>query len=57
MATRRNFYTRLDKRRAEAKLRAEARAKRTDAQQLAKLISNGHGHCKEAERLRKKQAA
>lgn len=28
------------------------RAKRTDAQQLALLEKRGHGHCKEAEKLR-----
>lgn len=51
MASRRNFIPRVDKRRADAKLRAEARAKRGDAGQLARLKANGHGHCKEAQRL------
>lgn len=40
--------------REEARERAAARAKRSDAQQLAFLERNGHGHCREARELRKK---
>lgn len=43
---------RKDERRAAAEVRQAARAARTDAQQLAKLESAGHGHCAEAKRLR-----
>lgn len=41
-------------RRKAAAQRAEARAKRGDRGQLAKLEREGHGHTKEAKRLRKK---
>jgi len=55
MASRKNFPKRVDNRRAEAKLRQEARDKRGDKTQLEKLISKGHGHCKEAIRLSPKK--
>ena len=38
-------------RRTAAEARQAERGKRTDEQQLEKLIVNGHGHCKEALRL------
>jgi hypothetical protein len=38
-------------RQAAAKERQAERDKRTDEQQLKKLIFSGHGHCKEAQRL------
>ena len=43
---------RKEERRREAEERAEARAKRTPAQQLAKILAAGHNpECKEAKRL------
>jgi len=51
MASRKNFPKRIDTRREDAKLRNEARAKRGDAKQFARLMEAGHGHCKEAIRL------
>ena len=39
---------------AAAERQAE-RDKLTDAQQLAKLVAAGHGHCKEAKRLAPKE--
>lgn len=51
MATRARFPKRVDSRREEAKLRAEARAKRGDAGQLKRLTDKGYGSCKEAMRL------
>ena len=51
MATRKNFPPRVDKRREDARLRAEARGKRTDKQQLERLMKVGHGHCAEAVKL------
>jgi hypothetical protein len=38
-------------RQASAKERQAERDSRTDEQQLNKLINEGHGHCKEAQRL------
>jgi hypothetical protein len=38
-------------RQAAAKERQAERDRRTDEQQLHKLIGEGHGHCKEAQRL------
>jgi len=38
-------------RQVAAKERQAERDKRTNEQQLHKLIANGHGHCKEAQRL------
>ena len=43
-------------RRAIAAENAERRGKRSDAQQLARLEETGHGHCREAEKLRKQLA-
>lgn len=37
--------------REDAQIRQTNRNKRTDQEQLDLLISRGHGHCKEAERL------
>lgn len=37
---------------AEAQERLEARAERSDAAQLARIVAKGHEHCKEAQRLR-----
>ena len=41
-------------RREEAQLRQEARDARTDHDQIALLKRGGHGHCREAVRLRKR---
>ena len=41
-----------DARRREAEERNEARRERGDAGQLARLEREGHGHCREAKRLR-----
>ena len=41
-----------ERRRAVADELADARAKRTDFEQLARLVKAGHGQCKEADRLR-----
>ncbi|KKN92300.1 hypothetical protein LCGC14_0207910 [marine sediment metagenome] len=38
-------------RRTAAEARQAERGKRTNEQQLKKLIFSGHGHCKEAQRL------
>ncbi len=38
-------------RQAAAKERQAERDQRTNEQQLQRLINNGHGHCKEAQRL------
>lgn len=40
--------------REQAEQMAAAREARGDAGQLARLETRGHGHCKEAEKLRKK---
>ncbi len=45
---------RREERQREAQERQAAREKLGDAGQLAKLEKAGHGHCKEAERLRKR---
>jgi hypothetical protein len=39
-------------RKKEAAERQAERENRTDTEQLAKLVRAGHGHCKEAKRLR-----
>lgn len=52
MAKRLNFRERRKQRYEEAAERQEERIKRTPAQQLKKLEDAGHGHCKEADRLR-----
>ena len=54
MTTRMRFRERLIARREFAAELATEREKRGDAGQLARLEANGHGHCKEAEKLRKK---
>jgi hypothetical protein len=43
-------------RQAVAVENTERRGKRSDAQQLAQLEARGHGHCREAEKLRKQPA-
>ena len=43
-----------EQRQREAKERQAERDRRGDEAQLKKLTDNGHGHCKEADRLRKK---
>lgn len=43
-----------ERRRREAEDRQAARDKRGDKAQLKKLIDNGHGHCREVDRLIKK---
>ena len=35
--------------------RATERAERTDEEQLAKLVAEGHGHCEEAIRLQSRR--
>ena len=47
------FTNKRDERKQKAAARQAERDSRSDAEQLAKLIENGHGHCKEAERLAK----
>lgn len=47
-----NFIGRREQRRVGAIHRADARAARPDAEQLAYLEHRGHGHCAEAMRLR-----
>ena len=42
-----------ESRRAVAVENTERRGKRSAAQQLARLEADGHGHCREAEKLRK----
>lgn len=42
--------------RREAIVRDEARAKRSDKDQLDRITANGHGHSREADRLRKRIA-
>lgn len=54
MPTRMNFRERCDGRRQQAEDQAAAREKRGDAGQLSRLEANGYGHCREAEKLRKK---
>ena len=44
-------------RKSEAEARAEARAARSDAEQLGVLMDRGHGHCREAQRLAERIAA
>ena len=51
MTTRKNFFPRVDKRKAEAKERQAKWDKLTDAQKLQSLESRGHGHCKQSRRL------
>jgi len=48
------FRDRVTKRREFAAELAADREKRGDAGQLARLEADGHGHCKEAGKLRKK---
>ncbi len=43
-----------ERKREEAKVRRALRETRGDEQQLRNLIVKGHGHCKEADRLRAK---
>ena len=47
----RNGKVARELRRTEAAARQAARDKRTNEQQLHRLINSGHGHCKEAQRL------
>lgn len=54
MPTRKQFKERIRERQEQAAEIAAAREKRGDAGQLARLEANGHGHCREAEKLRKK---
>ena len=46
-----------ERRRREAAARQALRGARSDRDQLSKLENNGHGHCKEAEKLRESVAA
>ena len=52
MPTRASFPERRKQRREEAEERAAARKKRSDSEQLQHLERAGHGHCREAIRLR-----
>ncbi len=54
MPSRMNFRSRRKKRQEDAVEMAAEREKRGDAGQLSHLEAAGHGHCKEADRLRKK---
>ena len=54
MTTRMKFRERRMKRQEFAAELAGEREKRGDGGQLARLEANGHGHCQEAEKLRKK---
>jgi len=54
MAGRANLVDRKKARVDGANTRAEARAKRSDKAQLDLLVERGHGHCKEANKLRSK---
>ena len=54
MPTRMNFRERRTERQEFAAKSAEEREKRGDPGQLARLESEGHGHCREATKLRKK---
>ncbi len=47
-----NFPNRKEEKRIDAQQRAEIRATRSPKQQLERLEQRGHGHCKEAKRLR-----
>ena len=42
----------IERRRIDAEQRQALRDERSDAEQLERLEGAGHGHCKEAERLR-----
>lgn len=46
-----------ERRRNEANARQALRDARSDEQQLNKLVREGHGHCKEAEKLHKRIVA
>ncbi|MEM9609962.1 MAG: hypothetical protein AAGA99_21255 [Actinomycetota bacterium] len=48
----RTAESRRRNRQAVATANREARAERTDAEQLDRLVAAGHGHCAEAVRLR-----
>ena len=48
----RNGRIAREARRTEAAERQAARDKRTDEQQLKRLIAAGHAHCREAKRLK-----
>jgi len=54
MAGRVNFVDRVKARQDSAAERQAEREKRTHQQQLDLLIKRGHGHCKEAAKLRSK---
>ncbi len=54
MPTRMKFRERRIERQEFAAKSAEEREKRGDSGQLAHLESAGHGHCREADKLRKK---
>jgi hypothetical protein len=45
---------RRSERQEEAEARQKARNARSDAEQLRLLEEKGHGHCREAQRLREK---
>jgi len=51
MTTRKHFPGHKQARRDAAAEREEARAERSDAEQLVKLQGEGHGHCEEAKKL------
>lgn len=43
----------IEEKRKQVEQSAARRAQRTEAEQLRRLEAQGHGHCREAERLRK----
>lgn len=45
---RKNFPKRIEFRRESAKVRQEERSKRTNKEQIERLIARGAGHCKES---------
>lgn len=48
------YFDRKRVRQKQAEWRQAQRDQRTDEQQLAKLERNGHGECREADRLRER---
>ena len=54
MPTRMKFKERRAERATNVATLVEEREKRGDTGQLLRLEANGHGHCQEAEKLRKK---
>lgn len=53
---RKAYHPNRGQRRTNALIRQEVRSKRSDREQLQYLEDRGHGHCKEAEKLREQFA-